>query len=650
MAIKKSTLIIDGQNRGALNALNQTTTRLGGAVNQVRTMGTGLTGALSGFTGLLTNIPFMMTAAATGMVAGFASMIKSSIDTADNFAKMSQRIGASVEFLSTMKYALDLGGSSLETFEKALGRLSRTLDDAANGLTTATRPFNQLGISVTDASGNLRNVEEIIYDVADSFASMGDGSQKTAYAMQLFGRSGAELIPILNEGKEGLKEMQEEAKKIGLEISTNTAKQAEVFNDNLELLKLSLQGAANVAAEQLLPSLVSLTSGLADVATNTNTVSVLSEGLVTILKVLGTAFIAIGAIIYQAGQFLGTFGATAAKLLTLDFKGMSNVWSLGWEKIAEFEDATFSLLDAIWGKTVDYDKALKQIQDQQALEIQRDQAEKLAKEWENVNKQINKDLIKTTYGELAAQVTEIDQKYSEYMSKFPGYIELLTKWRDALKQAAIDASLPLIELPEELPFPELDILPDDRARYSEWSDFRIAEEARVSNAFLIEQALRSSAVSDTFDNMAGAAHNFYQLSGQQNKAAFALYKGFAIAQAGIATYQAAIEAYKSLVGIPIIGPGLAVAAAAAATAFGLSNIARIASMQPGNSAGGGVGGGGGSIPSISNTQTNNSNNRQISYVINFYGSGFDQDKDKFARDIISSLNKAQEDGLIINRV
>ena len=182
-------------------------------------------------------------------------------------------------------------------------------------------------------------------------------------------------------------------------------------------------------------------------------------------------------------------------------------------------------------------------------------------------------------------------------------------------------------------------------KYKDLTDQQIIENTRLTTAELSNIALRKQATSDMFGNLAGAGQNFYQASGQQNKAAFAVYKAFAIAQAGIDTYQSAVAAYKAMVGIPIIGPGLAIAAAAAATAFGLSNIAKIAAMQPGSGASGGNVSAG-SAPNINSPGNSTSNdNRSTVYQINFYGDpGNITDKDRFARDIIDSINKASRDG------
>ena len=267
--MRKSTLVVDGENKGAINAIKGTTSNLSRAVGDIQKIGTGLSGALTGFTGLLTNLPFMAAAAGAGVVSGFGLMIKKSIDTAEQLDKISQRAGVSVEFLSTLGFAADLAGSSMESLEKSLGKLSKNMFDLSNGVgQTSKYAFDQLGISVYDTSGKLKKTSDVIYEIADKYKVLKDGTLKTATAMTFFGRAGAELIPLLNQGSEGLKKQQEEAKKLGLEISTNTAKQAALLKDNFTVLKASMTGIANVASQSLLPNLIQISQSFITMTTN----------------------------------------------------------------------------------------------------------------------------------------------------------------------------------------------------------------------------------------------------------------------------------------------------------------------------------------------------------------------------------------------
>lgn len=193
--------------------------------------------------------------AVAGGAAALTLLTKQAINTADQMAKMSQKVGVSVETLSTLKYAADRSGVSLETLQGSLVRLTKNAADASNGTGDAIRGFKALGISVLDAAGNLKSSDALLLEIAERFSDFEDGATKTAIAVNLFGRSGAELVPLLNAGADGIANLQNRARGLGLEISTNTAKQAEQFNDLLADAADMVKGVGLNIATELLPDL-----------------------------------------------------------------------------------------------------------------------------------------------------------------------------------------------------------------------------------------------------------------------------------------------------------------------------------------------------------------------------------------------------------
>lgn len=172
--------------------------------------------------------------------ASLVAWTKSVVDAQDELVKLSQKIGVSVEDLSVLRYAATLSDVSMTDLGTSLARLSKNMQDAAIGQGEAAKAFNALGISIRDASGNLRNTQDVLIDLADSFASIEDGAGKTALAMRIFGRSGHNIIPLLNQGREGLAQLRQELDALGGVMSEKTAKQMEAFNDNLSKLKTLL--------------------------------------------------------------------------------------------------------------------------------------------------------------------------------------------------------------------------------------------------------------------------------------------------------------------------------------------------------------------------------------------------------------------------
>ncbi len=126
--------------------------------------------------------------------------------------------------------------------------------------------FDALGISVRDANGALRPTAEVLKEVADRFQTMPDGAEKTALAMDLFGKSGAAMIPMLNAGSEGMTALMEEARALGLVISQETADSAGKFNDNLNKLYGAASGLAAIIAAQLAPVLEQISNVIVQLA------------------------------------------------------------------------------------------------------------------------------------------------------------------------------------------------------------------------------------------------------------------------------------------------------------------------------------------------------------------------------------------------
>jgi len=229
--------------------------------------------------------------AATAAVAGVVALTLRIADQADEIAKHSTRIGVSIESYQELTHAMELSGGSIAEASTGIRRLSANLLDASQGVATAVDAFAGLGIETTTAAGGLRSVDDVLADIADEFAAMEDGSLKTARAMELFGRSGATLIPLLNQGSEGIAEMRQEAHELGIVISTETAHAAEALNDDLTRLKGVATGFANQLATHLIPRMRDVVANLTEFAmragqSNANFGRLAREGLDAMLSAL----------------------------------------------------------------------------------------------------------------------------------------------------------------------------------------------------------------------------------------------------------------------------------------------------------------------------------------------------------------------------
>lgn len=206
---------------------------------------------------------------ATSTVAAataFAYMAKASIDNMNKLAKQAQMAGITTESLSGLAYAADLAGVSQDDLTGSLARLAKGMSDASQGTGEALKAFEALNINAKNLSGT----DDALLAIADKFEGMADGANKTALAIALFGRSGAQLIPFLNAGRSGIKELTDEAARLGIIIGGETAKQAETFNDNLTKIASIGKGLFNQIAESWLPTLNELTGGFIEATKETN--------------------------------------------------------------------------------------------------------------------------------------------------------------------------------------------------------------------------------------------------------------------------------------------------------------------------------------------------------------------------------------------
>lgn len=220
------------------------------------------------------------------LVAGataFGYAVKAAIDQADQLNEVSKKIGIPTDVLSGLNYAAKLSGVATEELQAGLIKMIKFQADAAKGGKDSTRVFKALGIEIKDAAGNLRNSSDVFGDFAEVFRNMQDGPEKAAIAVQVFGRAGAELIPLLNEGRTGIASYTDELRELGGIVTPATAAAADEFNDNLDKLQVAFGGLALKVAEDLLPALIQVTQEFTDFAKN-------GDNAATIASLIGDEF------------------------------------------------------------------------------------------------------------------------------------------------------------------------------------------------------------------------------------------------------------------------------------------------------------------------------------------------------------------------
>ena len=291
----------DVEGEGKVNALGRAIGGLSGTAGKVSGGLKGLAGAAGGLSGALGSLVPLATS------AGLAAMAKGAIDAADNMNDLSQKTGVSVESLSKFQQAANASGTSIEGVGAAMIKLNRNL---ATGNAGAAEALTSLGISATDASGKLKSTDAIMLEVADKFAKMPDGANKTAAAMALFGKAGADMIPLLNGGSKAVTDLS-------ATMTGAFAKGADSLNDKLAALQGRLLALGVNIGTALMPALnviADLVMGLANAfAAMPGPLQAIVGGLVALAAAFVVLAPAISAVISIAGVLAGLkIGATIA--------------------------------------------------------------------------------------------------------------------------------------------------------------------------------------------------------------------------------------------------------------------------------------------------------------------------------------------------
>ncbi len=272
-------------------------------------------------------------AAATAAAAvGLFALAKNVANIGDKFQKMSISLGVSTKALSSLKFAAELSGASMQDVEKALKTVAKRANDAQAGLSTAVRSFEQLGISIEDTEGNLKSVDVLLVESADAFAKMTDNTKAAALAQELFGKSGVNLLPLLKQGSKGIKAMQEEAEKLGITFSKAAADDAAQFNDQMLRVQNVILGIKNQIGQALIPVITDLLDkilawtsanrGLIDVKIKAfiedavPVVKALAEGIIFVTNTIGSMLVAVS----DAAAFWGEFSVKVEDFVRGTFK------------------------------------------------------------------------------------------------------------------------------------------------------------------------------------------------------------------------------------------------------------------------------------------------------------------------------------------
>lgn len=276
-------------------------------------------------------------------VAVFAGWIRGAINAADETSKLAQKTGLAVNQVAGLQLAFRQAGSA-DSFASSIAKMSKSVVDGS-------KSFEAMGIKTRDANGEIKSSRQVLGEVADKFASYRDGITKTALAQEIFGKSGADLIPLLNGGAAGLAEYDAMAAKLGLTIEESTAKQAEKFNDTLDLVSQGTKGMATQIAAQLLPTLSGLADQFFTSMSSGDRLKKTADFLSTAMKGLYVSGIAVVETFKTVGTVLGGVFAAIAAAASGNFSGAMDIISGLKTDLTSSWKTALGEIDAAWNTT-----------------------------------------------------------------------------------------------------------------------------------------------------------------------------------------------------------------------------------------------------------------------------------------------------------
>ena len=305
-----------------------------------KTVGAGsikrLGNSMQGVTGRVKNLRLAMgglnkTLGAFGLLisgGAFIGLVKGAIDSADSFGKLSDQTGIAANSLQAYVNAGKLAGIGQETIDKGLRRLAQSMREADQGVATYSDSFNALGLSVRDSEGNLKSSETVLGEIADRFADLPDGATKAAISMEIFGRSGASLINLLNGGSAALEEFN-------YAVSDEFAQNAEFFNDQIAVLAIRFDGFRKQLADALLPTLNNLIGVFSDLFSSQNDFDMLFRSIEISIKTVSAAIFTTIA----GFRFLGRVVTDILKIINEARKGnFAGAIGIGKEGLADTKE------------------------------------------------------------------------------------------------------------------------------------------------------------------------------------------------------------------------------------------------------------------------------------------------------------------------
>lgn len=253
----------------------------------------------------------------TAIGAPLAASVASFASSGAAIDDMANRTGIGSDALQELAYAAGQSATDMDSLEKGLLKMQRTMVEAGEGSQTARDALNKLGLSAADLAGLTGDMQ--FERIAGQIASIADPAQRTAAAIGIFGKSGAQLLPLMNEGSAGITKMREEAQRLGLVMSQDSIKNAAILDDGIARLTMTLGAFKNAIGAAIVGPAIQFTDWMTTTIGAVNRWVMANRGLVLGVGMVGIALVATGAALIGVG--------TAIQVLGFAVGGLATAWA-----------------------------------------------------------------------------------------------------------------------------------------------------------------------------------------------------------------------------------------------------------------------------------------------------------------------------------
>lgn len=189
-----------------------------------------------------------------------ASASREAAAFADEVLTLSAKTNISTDALQGYMYASELVDVSVETITKSMQRNIKSMGSAADGTKQYVNAYKQLGVAVQDTDGNLRDSQDVFWELIDALGQMSNETERDEIAMTLLGKSAQDLNPLIEAGADRMRELAEEAASVGYIMSGETLQALGALDDQFQRLDRAATAAKNAIGAAFAPALEDLSA------------------------------------------------------------------------------------------------------------------------------------------------------------------------------------------------------------------------------------------------------------------------------------------------------------------------------------------------------------------------------------------------------